>query len=97
MSLGDASSPSDLTAVGNVLYFAAYDPVQTGNELWKSDGTAAGTMMVADINPNSTTQTYGGHTYTYPAGSSPTSLTAMGDELFFLADDGVHGREGLEE
>ena len=26
-------------------------------------------------------------------GSSPTSMTKVGDRLFFSADDGVHGRE----
>ncbi len=37
------------TTVG--LFFAANDGVH-GNELWKTDGTVAGTSMVKDINPN---------------------------------------------
>ena len=44
-------NPSDLTAVGNTLYFLADDGVN-GEELWKSDGTPAGTEMVEDINPS---------------------------------------------
>src|SRR5262249_7890684 len=36
--------------VNGTLFFAATDGTH-GTELWKSDGTAAGTMMVADIFP----------------------------------------------
>jgi ELWxxDGT repeat protein len=32
------------------LFFAATDPSLIGNELWKTDGTAAGTTLVKDIN-----------------------------------------------
>ena len=48
-------------------------------ELWKSDGTEAGTTMVADINPS--------------GDSNPKELTIVSDTLFFLADDGVNGYE----
>ena len=40
--------PASLTAVGSTLFFTANDGVN-GNELWKSDGTAAGTVLVKDI------------------------------------------------
>ncbi|BAY87535.1 hypothetical protein NIES267_70590 [Calothrix parasitica NIES-267] len=55
-------------------------------ELWKSDGTADGTVLVEDINPGS-------------ASSSPGGLTVFDGELYFSADDGVNGRElwGLTE
>lgn len=42
------SNPSFLTDVNGVLYFMANDGVN-GNELWKSDGTDAGTVMVKNI------------------------------------------------
>ena len=42
------SYPYDLAVVGNTLYFAANDGTN-GTELWKSDGTASGTVMVKDI------------------------------------------------
>ena len=42
--------PSNLTNVNGTLFFAAQDG-EHGRELWKSDGTAAGTMLVKDIDP----------------------------------------------
>src|SRR5258708_6998533 len=42
------STPSDIVEVSGVAYFSAYTPTY-GNELWKSDGTAAGTTMVKDL------------------------------------------------
>ena len=77
------SSPRQLTADGQTLFFTADDGVH-GHELWKSDGTTAGTVLVKDINP--------GSSYGYPHGSSPDYLTAVGETLFFAANDGVHGR-----
>ena len=75
----DSSSPDQLTAVGNTLYFRATDGTN-GYELWKSDGTANGTMMVKDINNGS------GSSYHY-------GLTAVGNTLYFRATDGSNGTE----
>ncbi|MEP7379352.1 MAG: ELWxxDGT repeat protein [Chloroflexota bacterium] len=74
-----ASNPTYLTAVGSTLFFAANDGVH-GNELWKSDGTAAGTKMVKNIRP-------------YGKSSDPDNLVNVNGTLFFTAIDGVHGRE----
>jgi ELWxxDGT repeat protein len=41
---------SSMATVGNTVYIAFDGP--TSDELWKSDGTVAGTSLVADINPN---------------------------------------------
>src|SRR5262249_1087926 len=44
------SDPANLTDVGGTLFFTAVTP-ETGRELWKSDGTAEGTVLVRDIFP----------------------------------------------
>lgn len=80
LSTGDGSSsgPSYLVEINGTLFFAAGDN-ETGLELWKSDGTAAGTVRVKDINVGS-------------SGSFPSDLTNVGGTLFFTADDGIRGR-----
>jgi ELWxxDGT repeat protein len=44
----DSSHPKQLTVVGDLLFFAADDDAH-GQELWKSDGTTPGTVLVKDI------------------------------------------------
>jgi ELWxxDGT repeat protein len=73
------SSPNNLVALGNELYFTAND-ISHGVELWKTDGSDAGTLLVKDIRPGT-------------ASSSPGGLTPAGDYLFFAANDGTHGTE----
>jgi ELWxxDGT repeat protein len=73
------SNASGFVVMNNTLYFAADDGVH-GSELFKSDGTAAGTVLVKDINPGS-------------ASSSLSNMTPVGGTLYFAADDGVHGYE----
>lgn len=77
--------PRELTPVQNTLYFVANDGLH-GTELWKSDGTEDGTMLVSDINPNI-------YNFVEPIGSNPRFLTNASDLLFFTADDGSHGIE----
>ncbi len=43
-------APTELTALGNTLFFL-HEDAASGKELWKSDGTSGGTVMVKDINP----------------------------------------------
>jgi ELWxxDGT repeat protein len=81
----ESSAPEWLTVVSDTLYFGADDGVH-GRELWKSDGTMTGTVMVEEIYPG---VDIGGALNS----SDPRVLTALGDWLYFSADDGVHGRE----
>lgn len=73
------SNPTEITTVGNLVYFAATDGV-AGIELWRSSGNEAGTLLVRDIAAGA-------------PGSSPRDLTASSGRLFFTADDGINGRE----
>ena len=76
---GRSSSPSDLTAVEGRLFFTA-DDGRRGRELWKSDGTMRGTVLVKNIKRG--------------AGSSePSSLASAESTLYFAADNGARGSE----
>lgn len=68
-----------LTNVDGTLLFAADDGIN-GRELWTSDGTADGTVMVKDIYSGSGT-------------STPRYFVPIGDRLFFTANDGTYGTE----
>jgi ELWxxDGT repeat protein len=83
-----SSSPSDLTNVNGTLFFTAYDST-VGQELWKSDGTEAGTTLVKDIFPGGVS-----YFFTYsPYSSNPANLTSVNGTLFFEAADQFHGHE----
>ncbi len=72
--------PLPITALGSKVYFAQSDS-ERGRELWKSNGTVAGTSLVLDLAPGL-------------ADGAPTSnLVAWRGRLWFAADDGARGIE----
>lgn len=73
------SDADTIEAVGALVYFSGHDGVR-GSELWVTDGTAAGTRMVADLRPG-------------PLSSLPYDFASAAGLLYFTADDGVLGRE----
>lgn len=85
------SGPTAFTDVNGTVFFSAEHAVTTGSgnhttttyfgrELWKTNGTAAGTVMVKDINPNFSS-------------SGPTQLTNVNGTLFFTAYTSQLGME----
>ena len=75
----NAGTVTGIVEVGGMAFFSAED-VDRGQELWRSDGTLAGTVLLKDINPG-------------PAFSSPAFLTNVAGTLFFSASDGTNGFE----
>jgi ELWxxDGT repeat protein len=61
-------------------YFTASSTSTTNIELWKSDGTNAGTSLVKDIYPGTT-------------GSYPSGFIEFNNELYFAATDATNGEE----
>jgi ELWxxDGT repeat protein len=76
-----SSSLEELVAVRNTLFFVRrYPGTPIHEELWKSDGSATGTVRVKDLG-------------TVASGGIAIGLTASGDSLFFSGLDPEHGRE----
>ncbi len=78
----DYSETNEIVEANGLLFFYQNDGA-SGRELWRSDGTALGTYMVRDLCPGS-------------CGSRSwfrEPMAAVGNYLFFVANDGVHGLE----
>jgi ELWxxDGT repeat protein len=80
LSLGDEFS-SELYAIGRRVIFTGASTTYGGDlEPWDSTGSVSGTRKLQDIAP-------GG------ASSFARDFTRVGNSLFFVANDGVHGNE----
>ena len=76
-------SPGRFTQLrGNTAVFSGWQSANDGvdEELWKSDGTAATTARIKDIQPGN-------------GSSSPRDLVHFNGMVYFTADDGASGRE----
>lgn len=72
-----SSANQNFTDVNGTMFFV------NGQELWKSDGTIAGTILVKDINPGLPGSMYDSFNYLYNVNGT----------LFFRADNGTNGYE----
>jgi ELWxxDGT repeat protein len=79
MKLRSFAHIDQLLMVGSTLYFSA-DDGSHGEELWKSNGTAAGTLIVKDI-------------WSGSGSGSPQKLIRVNNLLYFTATNNVYGRE----
>jgi ELWxxDGT repeat protein len=82
--------PEHFVAVNGTLFFTASTPTH-GKELWKSDGTATGTVQVKDIKPGSRGSIGDGDTYPYE--TPAPLLTPVNGTLFLVAEDDKSGFE----
>jgi len=73
------SNPAGLANANGTLFFRAESPSPSGAQLWMSDGTEAGTVRIAVMNP-------GGNCLA-------SSFTAVGSDVFFTGTDGTSGNE----
>lgn len=105
IAVGPVGSTSESSLVRPVatqefVYFVASDIVTDANsalvsgtygpELWKTDGTPAGTVLVKDIRTGMIPSQAGP---LVPAGSNIASLTVRGNDVFFVATDDTNGAE----
>ena len=77
---GCPSSSSISDNFGFTALFFSADDGTAGRELWKTDGTEAGTVLVKDINPG-------------VLSSSPRGFTPLNGAHYFFADQGTPGFE----
>lgn len=76
---GESSFPTEFAKLGNTIVFVATDEAN-GSELWTTDGSSSGTLLVRDIFPGVN-------------GSSPAGLTPLGTTIIFRAQDDSRGDE----
>lgn len=73
--------PAYFTEVNGTLYFFGHDR-ESGFELWRSDGTCAGTTLVADAYPGVNVR-----------GQRPFGIVNAAGQLFYTTSDPEHGQE----
>jgi trimeric autotransporter adhesin len=84
-NLATLTGASSYTIVNNTLYFTGYTSA-AGQELWKTNGTPSGTLLVADIKVGSASSFVNLSQTNKPLGK-------IGNNLLFAADNGTNGTE----
>lgn len=79
MELRTGAAGSGVVSPSGAMYFAGKTSEQ-GTETWALFPWSVGASLLADIRPG-------------PESSNPSQFTVMGDEVIWVADDGVHGPE----
>ena len=75
----NSGNPNNFFNFNGLLLFRAIDATSNGAELWKSDGTAAGTTILKDINAGTTVA----------SSSNPANFTLFANQVFFTAGNGT--------
>ncbi|MFO1055137.1 MAG: ELWxxDGT repeat protein [Planctomycetota bacterium] len=76
--------PNAMSSDGQSLWFASTSPA-TGSELWRTDGTLAGTGMVIDLWPGASSG--------LPSSALDIQIRVIGAQCWFSGDDGSGGFE----
>ena len=80
-TIGSSPNISFQSQLPSGKWFFTADDGTTGRELWVTDGTPAGTMLLKDIYPGTT------------SGLNNFQSRVVGNLLYFVADDGFSGAE----
>lgn len=75
-----SSNPKDFTLFNGEYYFSAWDGVPHGRDIWKTDGTAVGTVFYLE-------------TVVGVGDGNPDQFNVVGSNLTFVADHDTVGRE----
>ena len=79
---GQFADSSTVAALNGTVYLLADDSAGTGRELWRTDGTTAGTALVADLNPG-------------PDGAYDFAIRVFGNAVYFAYSSGGAAPDGL--